>query len=33
MLAWHQRADALRRQTRPRLNPGRHLGPLGWMGV
>lgn len=32
MLAWHQRADVLRRQTRPRLNPGRAMGP-GWMGV
>jgi len=31
ILAWHQRADVLRRQTRPRLNPGRSLG--GWMGV
>jgi hypothetical protein len=31
ILAWHQRADALRRQTRPRLNPGRALGPGGWM--
>jgi hypothetical protein len=31
ILAWHRRADVLRRQTRPRLNPGRSLG--GWMGV
>jgi hypothetical protein len=31
ILAWHKRADVLRRQNRPRLNPGRSLG--GWMGV
>ena len=31
ILAWHRRADVLRRQARPRLNPGRSLG--GWMGV
>ena len=31
ILAWHRRGDVLRRQTRPRLNPGRSIG--GWMGV
>ena len=33
ILAWHKREDALRRRTRRRLEPGRHLGPAGWMGV
>jgi hypothetical protein len=33
ILAWHQRDDALRRQTGPKLNPGRYLGQGGWMGV
>ena len=33
ILAWHKRDDALRRQTKRKLEPGRHLGPLGWMGV
>ena len=33
VLAWHNRDDALRRKTRRRLEPGRHLGPGGWMGV
>ena len=32
ILAWHKRDEALRRQTKPRLNPGRAMGP-GWMGV
>ena len=34
VLAWHKRADALRRQMRPRLNPGIGLGwgaGSGWM--
>ena len=31
ILAWHRRADVLRRQTKRRLDPGRSLG--GWMGV
>ena len=31
ILAWHQRGDVLRRQALPRLNPGRSLGPGGWM--
>ena len=33
ILARHKRDDALRRRTRRRLEPGRHLGPGGWMGV
>jgi hypothetical protein len=34
ILAWHKRDEALRRQTRPRLNPGRYtMGPGGWMGI
>jgi len=33
ILAWHKRDDALRRQAKPKLNPGRYLGPGGWMGV
>jgi hypothetical protein len=32
ILAWHKRDEALRRQGKPRLNPGRAMGP-GWMGV
>jgi hypothetical protein len=35
VLAWHGRAEALRRQMRPRLNPGIAMGQgggLGWMG-
>jgi hypothetical protein len=33
VLAWHKREDALRRQMRPRLNPGIGLGGrYGWMG-
>ena len=32
ILAWHKRDEALRRQTKPKLNPGRALG-VGWMGV
>jgi hypothetical protein len=33
ILAWHKRDEALRRQTRPKLDPGRYLGAGGWMGV
>ena len=33
ILAWRKRDDALRRQTKERLEPGRHLGPYGWMGT
>jgi hypothetical protein len=33
ILAWSEREDALRRQGKPRLDPGRHLGPYGWMGT
>jgi hypothetical protein len=33
ILAWSQREDALRRQGKRRLQPGRHLGPYGWMGT
>ncbi len=33
ILAWSQREDALRRQGKRRLEPGRHLGPYGWMGT
>ena len=32
ILAWHKREEALRRQTKPKLNPGRAMGP-GWMAV
>jgi hypothetical protein len=32
ILAWHKRDDALRRQTKRKLEPGRALG-IGWMGV
>ena len=32
ILAWHKRDEALRLQKKPRLNPGRAMGP-GWMGV
>ena len=31
ILAWHKRDEALRRQTKKRLEPGRASG--GWMGV
>ena len=30
ILAWHKRDEALRRQTKPRLDPGRAMGPDGW---
>ena len=34
ILAWHKREEALRRQSKPKLNPGGMLGPRpGWMGV
>ena len=33
ILAWHKRDDALRRQTRRKLEPGRYTGPGGWMGI
>jgi hypothetical protein len=32
ILAWHKRDDALR-QTRRRLEPGRHIGPGGSTGM
>ena len=32
ILAWHKRDEALRRQTKRKLEPGRAMGP-GWMGV
>jgi hypothetical protein len=32
ILAWHKRDEALR-QTKRRLEPGRHMGPGGWMAV
>ena len=33
ILAWHKRDEALRRQTKRRLEPGRALMRGGWMGV
>jgi hypothetical protein len=33
ILAWHRRADVLRRQSGRRLNPARGLGPGGWIGM
>jgi hypothetical protein len=33
ILAWHKRDEALRRQGKPRLDPGRAMRTAGWMGV
>ena len=33
ILAWHRRDEALRRQTGAEAQPGRNMGPGGWMGT
>ena len=33
ILAWHKRDDALRRQTKRKLEPGQAMARDGWMGI